>query len=62
MGRRAQGKAAGHDRISWCGQKMEIPRTPAAPMVEGALQYKGGATVLGLLGVTLDELKLLALI
>lgn len=59
--RRARGKAAGHDRMSCCGQKVGIPRTPAALMSkERCNNNKGEAPVLGLSGVTLDELELLA--
>lgn len=61
VGRRAQGKAAGHDRISCCGQKVGIPRTPAALMSKECCNNKRGeATMLGLVGVRLDELELLA--
>ena len=62
MGRRAQGKAAGHDGTSWCIKKNEVPRIPATLMVNINGCNRGEAMALGLVGVrlvTLDELGLL---
>ena len=57
MCRRAQGKATGHDGTSWCIRKVEILRIPAALMVNINGCSRGKAMALG---VTLDELGLLA--